>query len=130
MPLLANFAAWTPRMSGAFRRLLFIQIKKTNRRSVFLRVVGKRFLLIRKSRVADRAKSKAKILNVIPRAQTSRTVQLLTNYALSRRLWRRVIQLPNLTKIISSLIQLPLTSTTTPKKIKFPLEIQSTASIY
>jgi hypothetical protein len=28
MPLLANFAAWTPRMSGAFRSLLFIQIKK------------------------------------------------------------------------------------------------------
>ena len=53
MPLLAHFETWMSSMSGALRRLQFIQIKKRIGGQSFCLL----FLLTRKSKVADRAKT-------------------------------------------------------------------------
>jgi hypothetical protein len=60
MPLLANFAAWTPRMSGALRRLLFIQIKKRLGRVSFGSVF---FVPIKKMNTPTGRNTKLKISN-------------------------------------------------------------------
>ena len=60
MPLLANFATWMSSMSGAFRRLLFIQIKKR---------IGAIFFWFcflcsyKENELADRAKYEVTIIN-------------------------------------------------------------------
>jgi len=62
MPLLANFAAWTPRMSGALRRLLFIQIKKT----LWAIFFWFRFLYsYKENELADRAKDQVNIYQTV-----------------------------------------------------------------
>ena len=61
LPLLANFAAWTPRMSGALRRLSLLYFKKSRLKnelgaSLFA-CCGKKYSSGKKKYVADRAKT-------------------------------------------------------------------------
>jgi len=55
LPLLAQFATWTWRMSGALRRMSFIHIKNDRCQSLWI-LCRVRFSYVQESKVADRAK--------------------------------------------------------------------------